>query len=116
MVYHYIRLKKKAEQDTGPQHCPKICKDRLYHSVHDLLPNACLFTIIPKESFVACEQKESLLPNIEHCSREPIAESDHLCESAGDDEFTYPIVDDVFDESSAPLSDEVFIFNFWLSQ
>ena len=99
--------KRRAEQDTGPYHCPKICKDRLYHAVHDLLPNACLFTIIPKESFKACEEKDSQLPREKHSSSGPIADPNHLCESAGDDDFTCPNIDDIIEESFASPSDEI---------
>ena len=59
------------------------------------------------ESFEASEERDSPSPNVQHNSREPIADSNHLCESAGGDNFPYPIVDDVLDESPAPLSDEV---------
>ena len=99
--------KRRTEQDTGPHHCPKICKDRLYHAVHDLLPNACLFTIIAKESFEACEENDSQLMSEKHPSRGPIADPNDLCESAGDDDFTCPIIYDNIEESSTSLSDEI---------
>ena len=63
--------------------------------------------LISSQLFLSSEERNSPSPNVQHSSREPITDSNHPCESAGDDDFTYPIVDDVLDESPAPLSDEV---------
>ena len=40
--------KKWISGDTGPHQHPQNSKEDLYNSLHDLVPNACLFTIVSK--------------------------------------------------------------------
>jgi len=90
-----VETKKKVfKQDTGPHHCPRISKDKLHHSMHDLVSNACLFTILPKESFPPSIGKES-------------EELTNLCESSyDDDDLASATVDDIFSELCSKLPNE----------
>ena len=68
---------RKRSQSSGPHHRhPKICKKALYSSFYNVVPTACLFTVLPKEHFQepACiapttsEYSENICPNVPRVS------------------------------------------------
>lgn len=87
---HIHPSKKRADEDTGPQHSPQICKKELYHSIHNLHPNACLFTIVPKEVYGESSEPNSCATTYQQpsLSLTVVTEPGQLHSSATDDEFS----------------------------
>lgn len=56
--------KKQARVDTGPHHHPQIPKDDLYNSLYKLVPNACLFTIVPEPHQLVDSSNGQKLPGM----------------------------------------------------
>lgn len=66
---------KKAKVSSGPGDPPKIDTEKLYSSIYKLVPQACLFTIVP----IPEEQADTqVVIGPTHTLQQPMTPSDNL--------------------------------------